>query len=68
MQKYIQSTSTFWTLNQQRIQGLSEFCGYYCILCLLFKCRGNEREFFQQFKSNYDFNDDLIDKLIKKFD
>jgi hypothetical protein len=67
LQSYIQKVSNHWTWNKQRIQGLSQFCGYYCILFLLFKARDNEKEFFLQFKSNYDHNDSLIKKLIQEY-
>jgi hypothetical protein len=67
LQTYIQRESNHWTWNNKRIQGLSEYCGYYCVLFLLFKARGNEKEFFLQFKSNYDYNDNLIRKLIDEF-
>jgi hypothetical protein len=65
LQDFIQDTSSSWEYNKQRIQGLSEFCGLYSILFLLYKTRNNEREFFSQFKkTNYDFNDRLIKSLL----
>jgi hypothetical protein len=65
LQDIIQYTSSSWVYNKQRIQGLSEFCGLYSILFLLYKTRNNERDFFSQFKkTNYDFNDRLIKSLL----
>jgi hypothetical protein len=67
LESFIQRTSNFWDYNRQRIQGHSEFCGYYAIIFLLFKARSNEREFFSQFKTNLDYNDKEIQKLITEF-
>ncbi len=65
LRDFIQKSATSWTWNKQRIQGLSEYCGLYSILFLLYKARNNEKEFFKQFKKNdYDFNDKLIKTLL----
>ena len=68
LQAFIQRTSNIWLCNKKRIQGYSEYCGYYCVLFLLYKSRNLEAEFFKQFTNNYNFNDDLIKKLISEFD
>jgi hypothetical protein len=67
LEAYIQRSSNFWDFNRQRIQGSSEFCGYYAIIFLLFKARNQERDFFSQFKTNLDYNDKEIQKLILEF-
>jgi hypothetical protein len=67
LRSYIQQASNHWTWNEQRIQGSSEYCGYYCILFLLFKCRGSEKDFFLQFSNNYNQNDRIIQRLIHEF-
>ena len=35
LKTYLQQTSTTYSYNKKCIQGLSSFCGYYCILYLL---------------------------------
>jgi hypothetical protein len=67
LESYLQKTSIHWSFNRQRIQGHSDYCGYYAALFLLFKARNDERKFFSQFKTNVDYNDKLIQKLIKEF-
>ena len=47
MQNYIKKTSIKWTYNKKRIQGNSPFCGFHCILFLLFKTRNQEHQFFK---------------------
>jgi hypothetical protein len=64
---FMNKHSQFWRFNDQRIQGMSEFCGYYCMLFLLFFARNQENKFFMQFKQNYDNNDKLIAKLISSY-
>jgi len=54
----------FW--NQRRIQGNSDYCGLYCILYLLLKCRKKENEFFKFFDNNLLKNDILIFNELKK--
>jgi hypothetical protein len=67
LESYMQRTSRSWTHNSRRLQGSSEYCGLYCVLFLLFKLRKQENLFFKNFKKNYDFNDNLLAQLIKKF-
>lgn len=67
LESYINSTSTSWTYNKIRIQGNSDYCGYYCILFLLFKCRDKSLQFFNSFSKNYYVNDKIIYNQIKKY-
>ena len=39
LEQYIYNTSTGFDYNKKRIQGDSEYCGFYCILFLLYKSR-----------------------------
>jgi hypothetical protein len=64
---FMNKNSIFWRFNRQRIQGLSEFCGYYCMLFLLYIARNKETLFFSQFKTNFNSNDKLISKLISSY-
>ena len=65
LESYCQRTSVHWSYNQTRIQGVSEYCGYFACLFLLFKARNREREFYNQFKKDLDFNDKIIYKFIQ---
>lgn len=64
---YLNSTSNSWTWNKKCVQGIfSNYCGYYCILFLLFKSRNYSLDYFLKFfNSNTSFNDKLIQKLIE---
>ena len=64
---YLQKSAKSYFSNKKRIQGLSSFCGHYCLLFLLFKCRNKSQIFFKKFNSNYFKNDNLIEKLLNKF-
>jgi hypothetical protein len=65
LREFLKKSSTTWTWNRQRVQGLSEYCGLYSILFLLYKARNNEKEFFNQFKKDdFNFNDKLIKSLL----
>ena len=65
LQTYIEKTSKTWTYNKRRVQGFSEFCGFYCILFLLFKTRNQPQDFFKKFTLNYIKNDKIIENEIK---
>lgn len=67
LEAYIYRTSNGFCFNSKRIQGDFPFCGIYCILFLLYKCRGQENTFFNQFTKNLKQNDKLIQTLIKEF-
>ena len=64
LDNYLKKTSIGWICNTKRIQGDSEYCGYYAVLFLLFKARNQEILYFKQFKSNFSDNDKLIKHLI----
>ena len=61
---YLQNTSNGWTFNKKRIQGLSEYCGYYSVLFLLYKTRNQESIFFKFFGIDPFKNDKKIKQLI----
>ena len=62
---FLQKTSNGWTFNKRCIQGSSQYCGYYCVLYLLYKSRNQEMLFFKFFGVNSSKNDEKIKKLIK---
>ena len=64
MEAYLKRTATKWTYNMKTIQGLSSYCGFYCLFFLLFKCRNNSKAFFKQFTSNTLKNDEFIKNEI----
>ena len=54
--------------NKIRLQGLSNYCGLYCILFLLFKSRNKIKEFYSNFYlKDFYLNDNLIFNLLKKY-
>ena len=63
----ITNTSKGWTYNQRRLQGNSDFCGFYSILFLLYKSRNKTLNFFNEFYLNYSKNDKKIFNNIKIF-
>jgi len=67
LDEYIFRTSVGCDYNKKRIQGSSSFCGFYCILFLFFKARGQENLFFNQFSSKLSKNDKIISDLILKY-
>ena len=68
LSNYMDKNCCFWTFNKQLIQGYSNFCGYYCVLFLLFRSRNRVNEFFSYFNYSNEVNDLKIKNLIKKFD
>jgi hypothetical protein len=67
LETYLENTSVKWTWNRKTIQGSSNFCGFYCILFLLFKIRNKTLNFFDYFTNDLNNNDKKIEKLIKGF-
>jgi hypothetical protein len=65
LQNYIEKTSKSWTYNKRRLQGFSEYCGFYCLLFLLFKTRDQPQQYFKKFTLDYIKNDKLIENEIK---
>ena len=67
LENYIIFSSSSYTFNKKRIQGYSSYCGFYCLLFLLFKIRNRHKSFFNYFSNVYSNNDLKIQNLIKKF-
>ncbi len=44
------------------------YCGHYCVFYLLFKARGKDLAFFNNFGLDYLENDKEISKLIDNFE
>lgn len=64
--KYLQDTSTSWTFNQRRIQGTSQYCGYYCIFFLKSICKNETIKFFKNFSKNLRQNDQILSDIFEK--
>ena len=67
LDSFLNKTSTSWSFNKIRLQGLSTFCGYYCLLYLFFRSRQKSNIFFSFFNNNSLLNDKKITYYIKKF-
>ena len=66
MEQYMKKHSKKYTWNMRRIQGLSNYCGFYCIFFLLFICRDDLDTFFNKFTKNLTENDTYIFNEINK--
>lgn len=63
---YMIKNSKSYEWNKARIQGKKPFCGYYCILFLLYISRNKLRLFFKKFTDNFINNDNFIyNNMIK---
>lgn len=51
--------------NKLRIQGFSDYCGFYCIFFIAFKCRNKISSFYNIFTKNCLKNDSKLLKYIK---
>ena len=67
LKSFLDKTSTSWSYNQKRIQGLSTHCGYYCLLYLFFRARMKSNKFFSFFTKNVLLNDKKVDHYIEMF-
>ena len=68
LENYITSTSKSFSYNKIQLQSIfSSYCGYYCILFLLFKARNKSLNFIQKKFRDPISNDTLIKKFIKKY-
>lgn len=67
LDKYLFNNSSGFDYNKKRIQGDSSYCGFYCILFLFYKARGEENVFFRQFTSKMSKNDKIITDFLFKF-
>lgn len=66
--EYLQKHSVSVNYNKKVLQGFfSPYCGVYCILYLIYKCRSKTlNSFLKYFKSSRE-NDNIFSKLIKKY-
>jgi hypothetical protein len=62
---YLELVTKQYLYNSRKIQGASEYCGFYCILFLLLISRNELSKFFSYFTTNTYLNDKKIYQLIK---
>lgn len=62
---FIKNTSYDFTYNMKRLQGDSDYCGYYCVLFLLYVCMDKLDIFFLIFNSSSEKNDLIIKNEIE---
>ena len=68
LEKYIQNNSLTMKFNRIKLQSdFSLFCGYYCVLYLIYKCKGYSLNYFLKLFDNPIDNDKIFLKLIKKY-
>jgi hypothetical protein len=64
---FMDRTAKTWSFNKRRIQGLSSFCGFYCLLYLFCRSRNNSIDFFRHFGKNTLLNDRKVQANINKY-
>ena len=68
LDKFIKKNSTKMTFNKTKLQSnFSLFCGYYCVLYLIYKCKRFSLNYFLNFFDKPIDNDRIFVKLIKKY-
>lgn len=67
LRTFIKKNSKSYTENKKQLQSISNHCGYYCVLFLIFKSLGYSlKQFLKNFNSPVN-NDYMISKYLKKF-
>ena len=67
LETFLNKTSTSWSYNKKAIQGLSSYCGYYCLLYLLMRSRNESHKFFQYFGKDSMLNDRKVRFNIERY-
>ena len=68
LEKYIKKHSSKIKFNKKKLQSdFSLFCGYYCVLYLIYKCKGYSLNYFLNLFDNPIDNDKIFLKLIRKY-
>ena len=60
LNNYVANSSDNFIWNMRRIQGDSNYCGFYCIFYLIFACRNNLKTFYNKFNLELNKNDFII--------
>ena len=69
LDKFIKLHSKTMTFNKVKLQSnFSLFCGYYCVLYLIYKCKKMSLNYFLTFFKKPVDNDRIFLNLIKKYD
>jgi len=66
--RYLDKHCKTWIFNRRQLQSvLSRFCGYYCCLFCVLRCRGVDmRRIVCQFPNDTSFNDVLVHSFVCK--
>lgn len=66
LNSFIDNNSILYEWNTNRIQGQKPYCGYYCVLFLLYVTRKKLHLFYNKFKNDFIYNDNFIyNNMIK---
>ena len=60
LNNYVANSSDNFIWNMRRIQGDSNYCGFYCIFYLIYACRNNLKNFYNKFNLELNKNDFII--------
>jgi hypothetical protein len=65
-ERYMNSRCSVWTFNKKRLQSvISGFCGYYCCLYVVLRCRGHDMtKIVGMFTNDTGYNDWLVHRII----
>lgn len=66
LEPYLIKTSTSWQHNSLALQSFSNYCGYFCILFILFRCKKYTMSHFLDKFCNPLTNDLAVQHLIEK--
>ena len=64
LEVYLNKEFNSWDWSTPNIQGVSNFCGYYCILFIMYNSRNKLKQFYDEFKKNPLTNDKKLLNLI----
>ena len=64
LNNYVENSSNNVVWNMRRLQGESNYCGFYCILFLIYACRNKLGTFFNKFNLKLNENDFIITKEL----
>ena len=68
LESYLDKTSSKWTYNRKQIQSvISDFCGHYCVLFILHKCRNMSLDTFISKFSDSTIENDLLMLMFLKY-
>src|SRR5262245_38730488 len=68
LENYMNKNCASWSYNDKQIQSAaSKYCGQYCVLFTIFRCRGTDmRAFVNMFTKDTGLNDAIVFKIVRR--